>query len=392
MSLSAETAAVATSSFPTPSTTPRLGAVDSIIQQSIAEGNIPGAVLIVGHNGAVIYRKAYGSRALEPKREPMTLDTVFDLASLTKVIATTTAVMQLVERGKVRMNDPVAKYLPEFAQNGKEDITVRQLLTHYSGLEPDLDLKAPWEGKETAYRMAFAETLAEPPGSHFTYSDINFIVLGALVERVSGETLDAYTAKHIFAPLKMTRTRFVPPAVWRVKIAPTQYDESEHMLRGMVHDPTARRMGGVAGHAGLFSTADDLAKFAQALLNGGGGIMSAVAVEKMTSPEQPPAAPVLRGFGWDIDSPFSTNRGDLLPVGSFGHTGFTGTSVWIDPTTQTCIILLTNAVHPRGKGNAIALRSKVATEVAAALALNPTEKDALRWKSITGYNLSLIHI
>ena len=158
------------------------------------------------------------------------------------------------------------------------------------------------------------------------------------------------------------------------------------MLRGVVHDPTARRMGGVAGHAGLFSTADDLAKFAQALLNGGGGILSAVAVEKMTSPEQPPAAPVLRGFGWDIDSPFSSNRGDLLPVGSFGHTGFTGTSVWIDPTTQTYIILLTNAVHPRGKGNAIALRSKVATEVAAALALNPTEKDALRWKSITGYN------
>ena len=158
------------------------------------------------------------------------------------------------------------------------------------------------------------------------------------------------------------------------------------MLRGVVHDPTARRMGGVAGHAGLFSTADDLAKFAQALLNGGGGILSPLMVEKMTSPEQPPAAPVLRGFGWDIDSPFSSNRGDLLPVGSFGHTGFTGTSVWIDPTTNTYIILLTNAVHPRGKGNAIALRSKVATAVAAALSLTSSEKDALRWKSITGYN------
>ena len=161
------------------------------------------------------------------------------------------------------------------------------------------------------------------------------------------------------------------------------------MLRGVVHDPTARRMGGVAGHAGLFSTADDLAKFAQALLNGGDGILSAVAVEKMTQPEQPPAAPVLRGFGWDIDSPFSSNRGDLLPVGSFGHTGFTGTSMWIDPTTQTYIILLTNAVHPRGKGNAVGLRSKVATEVAAALALTADEKDALRWKSITGYNEAL---
>jgi uncharacterized protein YbbC (DUF1343 family)/CubicO group peptidase (beta-lactamase class C family) len=367
----------------------RLGGVDSVIEQAIAEGNIPGAVLVVGHDGAVIYRKAYGHRALEPKLEPMTLDTVFDVASLTKVIATTTAVMQLVERGKVRLNDPVAKYLPEFAQNGKEDITVRQLLTHYSGLEPDLDLKMPWEGKDTAYRMAFAETPQQAPGAAFVYSDINFITLGALVEHVSGETLDAYTAQHIFAPLKMTRTRFVPPAAWRLKIAPTQYDENEHMLRGVVHDPTARRMGGVAGHAGLFSTGDDLAKFAQALLSGGGGILSPLMVEKMTSPETPPAAPVLRGFGWDIDSPFSSNRGDLFPVGSFGHTGFTGTSVWIDPTTQTYIILLTNAVHPRGKGNAIALRSKVATEVASALNLTVSEKEALRWKSITGYNEAL---
>jgi len=345
---------------------------------------------VVGHDGQVIYRKAYGSRSLEPRREPMTLDTIFDLASLTKVIVTTTAVMQLVEQGKVRLNDPVAKYLPEFAQNGKADITVRQLLTHYSGLEPDLDLKTAWEGKETAYRMAFAETPQDAPGSKFAYSDINFIVLGALVERVSGETLDEYAARHIFVPLKMMHTRFVPPlalrAGWIGKIAPTQYDENEHMLRGVVHDPTARRMGGVAGQAGLFSTGDGLAKFAQALLNGGGGILSALSVQKMTRPEQPPSAPVLRGFGWDIDSPFSSNRGDLLPVGGFGHTGFTGTSMWIDPTTQTYIILLTNAVHPRGKGNAIALRSKVATAVAAALPLTTSEKESLRWESITGYN------
>jgi uncharacterized protein YbbC (DUF1343 family)/CubicO group peptidase (beta-lactamase class C family) len=363
-----------------------LSAVDAVIEQAVHEGNIPGAVLIIGHNSQVIYRKAYGSRALEPRREAMTLDTIFDLASLTKVIVTTTAVMQLFEHGAIRLNDPVAKYSPEFAQNGKEDITVRQLLTHYSGLGPDLDLKTAWEGKETAYRMAFAEAPEDPPGSKFSYSDVNFIVLAALVERVSGETLDQYATRHIFAPLKMTRTRFVPPIAWRSKIAPTQYDENEHMLRGVVHDPTARRMGGVAGQAGLFSTADDLAKFAQALLNGGGGILSPRSVEKMTHPEQPPSAPVLRGFGWDIDSPFSSNRGDLLPVGSYGHTGFTGTSMWIDPTTETYIILLTNAIHPRGKENAIALRSKVATAVAAALPLNTTEKEALRWESITGYN------
>jgi uncharacterized protein YbbC (DUF1343 family)/CubicO group peptidase (beta-lactamase class C family) len=362
-----------------------LSSVDSVIEQAVHEGSIPGAVLLIGHHGRVIYRKAYGYRALEPRHEPMTLDTIFDLASLTKVLATTTAVMQLVERGELRLNDPVAKYLPEFAQNGKQDITIRQLLTHYSGLPPDLDLKTPWEGKQTGYNMALAETLQDPPGSRFTYSDINFIVLSELIEQVSGETLDEYCSRHIFAPLKMFHTRFLPPAAWRPKIAPTQYDENVHMLRGVVHDPTVRRMGGVAGQAGLFSTADDLAKFAQALLNGGDGILSPASVEKMTSPQQPPSAPVLRGFGWDIDSPYSSNRGDLLPIGGYGHTGFTGTSLWIDPATQTYIILLTNAVHPRG-GNAIALRSKVATLVAAALSLTATAKEAQHWQTVTGYN------
>jgi uncharacterized protein YbbC (DUF1343 family)/CubicO group peptidase (beta-lactamase class C family) len=383
------TAGAASAAGKTAKTDVRLGQVDSIINQAIAEGNIPGAVLVVGHDGKVVYRKAYGFRALELRREPMTLDTIFDLASLTKVVATTTAVMQLVEQGKVRLNDPLAKYLPEFAQNGKEDITIRQLLTHYSGLAPDLDLTTPWATKNTAYQLAFVEPPETTPGSGFVYSDINFIMLGALVEKVSGEPLDVYTENHIFAPLKMTHTRFVPPPSWRPKIAPTQYDENNHMLRGIVHDPTARRMGGVAGHAGLFSTADDLAKFAQALLNGGDGILSPLAVAKMTSPETPPSAPILRGFGWDIDSPFSSNRGDLLPVGSFGHTGFTGTSLWIDPTTKTYIILLTNSVHPRGKGNAVGLRVKVATEIAAALPLSPDEKEAVRLKSLTGYNEAL---
>jgi uncharacterized protein YbbC (DUF1343 family)/CubicO group peptidase (beta-lactamase class C family) len=364
----------------------RLAVVDAVIEQAISEKKIPGAVLVVGHDGHVIYRKAYGSRAFEPRRENMTLDTIFDVASLTKVIVTTTAVMQLVEQGKIRLNDPVAKYLPDFAQNGKQDITVRQLLIHFSGLASDLDKTAIWEGKDTGYRLAFAETPVDPPGSKFTYSDINFIVLGALVEQVSGETLDDYAGRHIFVPLKMIHTRFLPPVAWRSKIAPTQYDENEHMLRGVVHDPTARKMGGVAGHAGVFSTGDDLAKFAQALLNGGSEILSPLSVEKMTSPEQPPSAPVLRGFGWDIDSRYSSNRGDYLPVGGYGHTGFTGTSMWIDPTTHSFIILLTNAVHPRGQGSAIALRSEVATALAAALPLTPAEKSDLRWKSITGYN------
>ena len=363
----------------------RLAVLDAVIKDAIQAGNIPGAVVLVGHNGHVVYRKAFGNRALEPRREPMTLDTVFDLASLTKVISTTTCVMQLIEQGRVRPNDPVSKYLPEFAQNGKEDITVRELLTHYSGLAPDLDLKTPWQGKSTAYAMAFAEKLDDPPGARFVYSDINFITLGALVEQVSGKTLDNYAQTNIFTPLGMTRTRYLPPPSWRPRIAPTQYDENNVMLRGVVHDPTARRMGGVAGHAGVFSTADDLAKFAQALLSGG-KILSPLAIEKMTTPQQPPNATAVRGFGWDLDSPFSSNRGDLLPLGSFGHTGFTGTSLWIDPTTKTYIILLTNSVHPRGRGTAISLRTRLATAVAAALPLTEDEKEKLRWESITGYN------
>jgi uncharacterized protein YbbC (DUF1343 family)/CubicO group peptidase (beta-lactamase class C family) len=368
--------------LPTPA---RLAVLDSIVRDAIHDGQIPGAVLLVWHNGQVICRKAFGERALEPHREAMTVDTVFDIASLTKVVATTTAVMQLVEKGEVRLNDPVAKYLPQFAQNDKEDITVRMLLTHHSGLAEDLDLTELWDGRGTAFAMAFAEKPIYPPGSRFLYSDLNFIVLGALVERVSGQSLDAYCAKHIFTPLGMKHTRFLPSASWRPKIAPTQYDEDEKMLRGVVHDPTARRMGGVAGHAGVFSTADDLSKFSLALLSGS-AVLPSLAVEKMTTPQQPPTSFVLRGLGWDIDSPFSSNRGDLLPVGSFGHTGFTGTSMWIDPTTRTYIILLTNAVHPRGKGSAVALRSKIATAVAAAIPLTVDEKEELQWKSITGYN------
>src|SRR5437868_4489049 len=359
-----------------PENVSRLNVIDPIVQEAIRNGQVPGAVVLVWHNGQIVYRKAIGNRALEPRREPMTLDTIFDLASLTKVIATTTAVMQLVDQGKIRVNEPVEKYIPEFAQNEKGDVTIRELLTHYSGLREDVDLIQPWQGKETGLRLANAETPVLTPGSQFKYSDINFMVLGALVERVSGTTLDVYCDKNIFKPLKMAHTRFLPPAAWRAKIAPTQFDEHDIMLRGVVHDPTVRRMGGVSGQAGLFSTADDLSKFAQALLNGS-FVLPLQIVEKMTTPQQPPNSPVLRGFGWDIDTPYSTNRGDLLPVGSFGHTGFTGTSLWIDPTTRTYLIILTNAVHPRGKGSAIALRSKIATAVAAALPLTVSEKEEL---------------
>jgi len=364
----------------------RLAVLDPIINDAITQQQIPGAVVVIGHDGQVVYRKAYGSRAIEPRREVMTLDTVFDCASLTKVLATTTAVMQLWEQGRFRMNDPVAKYLPEFGQNGKQEITIRQLLVHYSGLAPDLDLKRAWEGKETAYRMANEAAPEWPPGSAFVYSDINFVVLGALVERLSGESLDEYAAKHVFGPLGMKETRFLPPHSWEPRIAPTEEDENHHMLRGVVHDPTTRRMGGVAGHAGVFSTADDLAIFAQTLLDGGRGVLTPATVAKMTAPQQPPNETAVRGFGWDIDSPYSTNRGELLPVGGFGHTGFSGTSLWIDSATKTYIVLLTNAVHMKEKGNAVSLRTRVGTAVAAALALDPPDAEKMRATAITGYN------
>jgi uncharacterized protein YbbC (DUF1343 family)/CubicO group peptidase (beta-lactamase class C family) len=373
----------------------RLTVLDPIIDDAIAQHQIPGAVVIVGHDGQIVYRKAYGNRSIVPRREEMTIGTIFDCASLTKVLATTTALMQLWEQGRFRMNDPVAKYLPEFAQNGKQDITIRQLLVHYSGLPEDLDLTKKWEGKDTAYRMAFEVAPERSPGSAFSYSDINFVVLGALVEKLSGESLDEYAAKHVFEPLGMKETRFHPPASWQARIAPTEEDDNHRLLRGVVHDPTARRMGGVAGDAGVFSTAADLAIFAQAMLDGGHGVLTPPTVAKMTSPQQPVNGTALRGFGWDIDSPFSTNRGELLPVGGYGHTGFTGTSLWIDPATNTYILLLTNAVHmnivpavmaKKEKGSAVSLRTKVATAVAAALALEPAEAEKMRIASATGYN------
>ena len=370
----------------TPPTPDRFVPLDAILQSAIARQLTPGAVCIVGHNGAVIYRRAYGFRAVNPILEPMTVDTVFDMASLTKVMATTGSIMRMVQLGQIKLNDPVAKYIPDFAQNGKEDVTIRQLLTHYSGLRADLDLRPQWTGLEEGYRRANAEKLINPPGSTFLYSDINFIVLGELVQKVSGVPLDQYAEAFIFGPLGMKTTQFLPPMSLLARTAPTLVNEKTgEVLRAVVHDPTARAMGGVAGHAGLFSTADDTAKFAQTMLNGGSPVWSKAIVEKMTTPQQPPNLTVVRGLGWDIDSPFSSNRGDLLPVGSFGHTGFTGTSLWIDPTTNSYIVLLTNAVHLKD-GTVIALRTEVATAVASILNLSVPQEQKYRLSRITGYN------
>jgi SSS family transporter len=365
--------------------------IDRIVEAGIAAKKFPGAVVIAGHNGQIIFHKAYGNSSLIPAPEPMTEDTIFDVASLTKVLATAPAVMQLYEQGRFRLNDPVAQYLPEFAANGKQDITIRQLLTHYSGLPPDVSLDDPWEGKAEGLRRAFTSTPVTAPGVQFRYSDINFIVLGALVEKLSGLTLDQYQKRYLAEPLGAEHMQYLPPESWRGRIAPTQYDQGV-MLRGVVHDPTSRRMGGVAGHAGLFSTAGDVAIYAQNLLDRLAGRsshfpLSELTIKKMTTPAQPATGTALRGLGWDIESPYSSNRGELFPVGSFGHTGFTGTSLWIDQTSDTYVVFMSNAVYPNGPTSINAIRGGVASEVARWVKVHPD--DGTIAAAITGYNESI---
>jgi uncharacterized protein YbbC (DUF1343 family)/CubicO group peptidase (beta-lactamase class C family) len=348
-------------------------ALDEAINQAIAQDRLPGAVLLVGHNGQIVYRKAYGKRALVPRPETMTVDTIFDCASLTKVIATTSSMMKLFEQGKFRLSDKVTDYIPEF-QEGKSDITLRDLFTHFSGLQPDVPLKPEWTGYDTGIHLACTTKPAGPPGVRFVYSDINFILLGEIVHRLSGQMLSDYARRSIFLPLGMTETMFLPPASLVPRIAPTErVDKTGPPLRGVVHDPSTRAMGGVAGHAGVFSTAADLARFCQMMLNGGSldgvRLFSPLTVAKFTQPQSPPGQPILRGLGWDIDSPYSGNRGEMFPIGSYGHTGFTGTSIWLDPSTQSYVILLANSVHPDARPALTPLRAKVATIVAAALGI-----------------------
>jgi uncharacterized protein YbbC (DUF1343 family)/CubicO group peptidase (beta-lactamase class C family) len=352
--------------------------LDAAIEEAVAKDQIPGAVCLaakVEKDGrtTVLHFKAYGSRALAPEREPMTTDTIFDAASLTKVVATSASMMRLFEQGKVRLNDRVTEYLPGF-QGGKSDITVRHLLTHFSGLRPDLDLEPEWSGYETGVAKALADVPVAEPGQRFIYSDINFILLGEIVRAVSGRPLDQFAREEVFLPLGMRETTFNPPAEWRPRIAPTEIVKGT-LLRGVVHDPTTRYMGGVAGHAGMFTTAEDLARFASMILNlgklpGGRQFLSPLTIRKFAEPQTPPIQPTLRGLGWDIDSPYSGNRGELYPLGSFGHTGFTGTSLWIDPETRSFVILLANSVHPKLRPAITPLRSKVATIVAAALGVD----------------------
>jgi len=438
------------------------------MNDAIAAHRLPGAVVVIGHGDKVVFHQAYGSRKLadEPGLdgspapvEPMTEDTIFDLASLTKSLATATAVMQLYEQGKVQFDDPVQQYLPDFNTANdpqRAKVTVRMLLTHTSGETGDVDLKDPWgleaADKSEGIHRALTTPLESVPGAVFRYSDINYILLGALIEKVTGEPEDVYVQQHVFAPLGMEDTRYLPPAkacgphtmrgaaiVWAPartgpvdcpggawstdllsRIAPTAHDDEsradpsrnpdlDYLLRGTVHDTTSRRMGGVAGHAGVFSTAHDVSIYAQALLDRLAGRPSSfplkqATLELMTTPQQPghtagqleaaneatreaaakkpnttdpllaPRYPAikaqnLRGFGWDIDTGLSTPRGVVFPIGSFGHTGFTGTTLWIDPGSDTYVVLLTNSIHLRGSPPITNLRGDVATATAHGLRL-----------------------
>ncbi|MEZ5425332.1 MAG: DUF1343 domain-containing protein [Pyrinomonadaceae bacterium] len=396
----------------------KLSQIDGLIERAIADKKMPGAVVLVSHRGKIVYRKAFGNRSLAPKIEKMTVDTVFDLASLTKVVATTTSIMQLVERGEIRLTDTIGDFFPEMEDKEVRKVTVRQLLTHTGGFRPDFDLREKWTGRDGMLRALKNEKLRNQPGTRFVYSDIGFIVLGEIVERVSETNLPHFFSGETSSPLGMKSSGFFEKltisdkdlgwvfsgatfsnfgnrtqySIDLTRIAPTENikgqqsylgsvfegDDGEKILRGQVHDPTAFRMNGVAGHAGLFSTADDLALFCQMLLNGGQldgkRILSAGTVALMTTPNVVSEDGATRGLGWDLNTSFSSNRGELFPLGSFGHTGFTGTGIWIDPASQTFVIFLSNRVHPDGKGDITDVRAKVSTVVGSAIEDLPIEK------------------
>jgi uncharacterized protein YbbC (DUF1343 family)/CubicO group peptidase (beta-lactamase class C family) len=347
----------------------RLARISGAVERAIEQGDMPGAVVLIVHRGQIAFRQAYGSRSKKPVDTPMTPDTVFDLASLTKPIATATSILILVEQGRLRFSDRVAQYLPAFGQSGKTEITVEHLLLHTSGLIADNPESDYQEGRSKSLERIFQLKPVAEPGARFLYSDLGYIVLGELVAHLAGVPLDEFARKHIFAPLGMTDTGFHPAGSQKARAAPANLRDG-HWILGEVHDPRAFQLGGVAGHAGLFSTADDLAIYATMLLRGGeyqgSRILSPLAVRTMTTARSVPGG--LRAYGWDVDTSYSINRGELFPRGhGFGHTGFTGTSLWIDPVSETAVIFLSNRLHPDGKGNVKRVRNQVATLAAAAL-------------------------
>ena len=347
--------------------------IDDLVEEAIRENRLPGAVVLVGQNEQILYRKAFGHRAVVPNTEPMTVDTVFDLASLTKVVATTTSIMQLVEAGRISLEDPVTRYIPQFRRHGKSQITVRHLLTHMSGLRPGINPMVRWKGYRAAIEQIIDDVPLTRPGERIVYSDLNFILLGEIVRRVSGMSLDQYAHEHLFKPLGMYDTLYHPAAKIQSRIAPTERcwksgrpcgGPDGTMLRGLVHDPTARRMGGGPGHAGLFSTVDDLSIFCRMLLGGGvfgqTKILSPNTIFVMTSPSTPLNNGYVRGLGWSLDTTWDDGKGSHSPL-PIDHSGYTGTKLWLHPETGLYIVFLSNRLHPDGKGDVFDLREHIIT-------------------------------
>lgn len=342
--------------------------IDEVVEQGIREKKMPGCVLLVARGGQVVLKKAYGHKQLEPTKVKMTTDTVFDLASVTKPVATATSVMMLVERGKLQLDEPVSKTIPEFGQNGKDKITIEHLLTHQGGLTPDNSLKDYRDGPEKAWHRIFALGTRAEPGSKFIYSDVGYMTLAEVVRHVTGKSIHEFTQENLFGPLGMRETGYLPAEPLRRRAATTERREG-HWMRGEVHDPRAYLLGGIAGHAGLFSTADDLALYAQMMLNGGEfrgvRVLKADTVALMTKPRQVSSG--WRGLGWDIRTGYSSNRGKLASLRAFGHGGFTGTAVWIDPGSDLFVIFLSNRVHPDGKGNVNPLIGRIVDMVVSSI-------------------------
>src|SRR5436190_5076508 len=361
----------------------KLKQIDAIVQEGLEKKKMPGCVVLVGRRDKIVLLKAYGNKRLQPAKELMTTDTVFDLASLTKPIATGTSVMILVDRGKPKLDEPVATYLPEFGAGGKEKVTVRQLLLHVSGLIPDNSIEDYQEGPAKALDKVFALKAQTAPGARFAYSDMNFVVLGELVKKLSGQTVHEFSREHIFQPLGMQETTFLLGEELRKRAAPTEQRDGKWM-QGEVHDPRAYKLGGVAGHAGLFSTAEDLAIYASMMLargeRGDKRILSEDTWNQMTAANKVAARRTngqeyegLRGLGWDMKTGYSINRGDSLSPAAFGHGGFTGTAIWIDPEKDLFFIFLSNRVHPDGKGLVNTLIGKIGTVVGEAVATPKSE-------------------
>ena len=355
----------------------RFEPIDRVVAEGIADGEMPGCVVLVGRGDGVVWRRAYGNRAIEPTAEPMTLDTRFDLASLTKPLATALCVMKLAEEGRLDLHAPIADRLPAFAAHGKETITPAQLLTHTGGLIPDNALADYQDGPAAAWAAICDLKPTAAPGERFRYSDVGFLVLGKLVEQVAGAPLDQYAQTALYDPVGLKRTGFNPPAATRSTIAPTERRDGR-WLRGEVHDPRAAALGGVAGHAGLFSTADDLATLARTLLNDGVApngtrLLKAETVRTMTAPRPVPGG--RRTYGWDQDTVYSTNRGDLFGPAAYGHGGFTGTALWIDPDRDLFTVFLSNRLHPDGRGSVNRLIGRINTLAAAALCADELHAD-----------------